>query len=206
MADFVAFPKIARLFRDVVVTEKIDGTNAAIGIEEADYESSGAYRHVDGTFYRVYAQSRKRLITPADDNFSFAKWVWDNAETLITDLGPGIHFGEWWGNGIQRGYGKSEKTFSLFNVKRWDNALFKTANLDSVPVLWRGEFSTGKVVQIVNDLRKFGSMAAPGYMRPEGIVVYHTAANTMFKVTLENDEQPKSLSENAVAMPAMSGI
>jgi hypothetical protein len=40
-------------------------------------------------------------------------------------------------------------------------------------------------------LRLDGSYAAPGYMKPEGIVVYHTAAKQMFKVTIENDEQPK---------------
>jgi hypothetical protein len=30
-------------------------------------------------------------------------------------------------------------------------------------------------------------------MRPEGVVVYHTAANIAFKRTLEKDESPKSL-------------
>ena len=30
-------------------------------------------------------------------------------------------------------------------------------------------------------------------MKPEGIIIYHTAANSMFKITLENDEQPKGI-------------
>lgn len=28
-------------------------------------------------------------------------------------------------------------------------------------------------------------------MKPEGIVIFHTAARQMFKVTIENDESPK---------------
>jgi len=40
-------------------------------------------------------------------------------------------------------------------------------------------------------LRGFGSMAAPGFMQPEGVVVFHTATNTLFKKTLDNDEAPK---------------
>jgi hypothetical protein len=28
-------------------------------------------------------------------------------------------------------------------------------------------------------------------MKPEGIVVYHTASRSLFKVTLEKDESPK---------------
>ena len=53
MDDFVAFRKIPRLFREVVVTEKIDGTNACIRIS-----AEGA----------VIVQSRKRVITPEDDD------------------------------------------------------------------------------------------------------------------------------------------
>jgi hypothetical protein len=36
MAEFIAWPKTQRLFRDIIVSEKIDGTNAAIHIEELD--------------------------------------------------------------------------------------------------------------------------------------------------------------------------
>jgi hypothetical protein len=43
-------------------------------------------------------------------------------------------------------------------------------------------------------LRKFGSYAAPGFMNPEGIVCFHTAANIGFKKTIQKDELPKSIS------------
>jgi hypothetical protein len=45
------------------------------------------------------------------------------------------------------------------------------------------------------DLKVNGSYAAPGYMNPEGIVVFHVAGNVGFKKTLEKDEQPKGLKQ-----------
>jgi hypothetical protein len=36
-----------------------------------------------------------------------------------------------------------------------------------------------------------GSAAAPGFMKPEGIVVFHEASGTLFKATLDGDEKPK---------------
>lgn len=222
MIEFTPWPKIARLNRDIVITEKIDGTNAAVGIVYQDDTmdgSIGTYVPVaDGAdAVIVYAQSRKNLITPDRDNFGFARWVADNAEALANTLGPGLHFGEWWGSGIQRGYGlpKGEKRFSLFNTKRWahgalnpqtgkpNEGLFDAGGpqpvrgLDVVPVLYEGLLNGMGVIQPWNKclqlLRANGSVASPGFMRPEGIVVYHTAANQMFKVTLEGDEAPKSL-------------
>ena len=177
---FQPFPKIPRLNRDIVITEKIDGTNAAIGIDE------------DGN---VWAQSRKRLITPDDDNFGFARFVEDNKDELLF-LGPGLHFGEWWGSGIQRGYGLKEKRFILFNTARW-GAVPREAlptTLHVVPVLYEGPFVPRAIDEALNSLRFDGSCAAPGFMDPEGIVIWHTAARQMFKVTLENDDAPKSVS------------
>ena len=34
-----------------------------------------------------------------------------------------------------------------------------------------------------------------GFMRPEGIVVFHVAGNVGFKKTIEKDDMPKSLIE-----------
>ena len=178
---FEAWPKIARLNRDCVITEKIDGTNAAVIVTD------------DGT---VGAQSRTRLITPDQDNFGFARWVYDNAEALTSALGTGRHFGEWWGSGIQRGYGlpKGEKRFSLFNVNRYKDAdLSELPSVALVPTLYVGPFTTSGVAETVERLARFGSLAAPGFDKPEGVVVFHTAAQTVFKVTVEKDEAPKGL-------------
>jgi hypothetical protein len=223
LIEFRAWPKIARLNRDITITEKIDGTNAAIGVVEvsgeAEFKAIDPFQSIyvnDGTRYcAVYAQSRKNIITPERDNFGFAKWVWGNGEELARVLGPGLHFGEWWGSGIQRGYGltKGDKRFSLFNTKRWAGHEAELANAVSalrvVPILYEGPFDREKLSDrlawyreeladfawpdALNDLRLNGSKAAPGFMNPEGIVMYHQAANLMFKVTLENDEAPKEV-------------
>lgn len=174
MAEFEAFNKIPRLSRECVITEKIDGTNAQVLITETG---------------EIYAGSRSRFITLQDDNYGFAKWVNENKEELLK-LGPGRHFGEWWGLGIQRNYGLKEKRFSLFNVGRWnkDNV---PACCSVVPVMYQGQFSTLGAQLAINDLIQYGSQAAPGFMKPEGIIIYHTAAGQLFKKTCEKDEQPK---------------
>jgi hypothetical protein len=173
--EFKEFPKIHRLNRQVIVTEKIDGTNACVVVDE------------DGT---VAAQSRSRIITPTDDNFGFANWV-DLHREELRELGTGHHFGEWWGAGIQRRYNQTEKHFSLFNVARWAEA--RPACCRVVPVIASGVPEDGfDVVDLaMTILRNSGSIAAPGFMKPEGIVAYHTQGNVMFKVTLEKDAEPK---------------
>jgi len=172
---FQAFPSIPRLFRACVVTEKIDGTNGIV--------------HVADDGLTVTAGSRSRWITPEDDNFGFARWVAEHAEELRL-LGPGFHFGEWWGQGIQRRYGLNEKRFSLFNVGRWGeggkDADKKPACCHVVPVLWRGQFP-GPLDNIAENLAGEGSKAAPGFMQPEGLVVYHEAGHCLFKFTLGDD-------------------
>ncbi len=174
--EFVSFPKIARLSRDVIVTEKIDGTNAQVIVQE------------DGS---VLAASRTRLITPEDDNFGFAKWVQEHADEL-RELGVGRHYGEWWGMGIQRKYGLNEKRFSLFNTSRWSES--RPVCCSVVPILYSGPFDTTMIEHgVLHDLAKFGSVAAPGFMKPEGIVIYHSASGQLFKKTIEKDGEPKGV-------------
>jgi hypothetical protein len=199
--EFQAFPKIPRLNRDITITEKIDGTNAAVLIEvltnTQSWDGRGTPIEVDGVVYTVGAQSRKRLITPESDNFGFARWVRDNVEELVRLMGPGRHFGEWWGLGIQRGYGQDVKRFSVFNPTfRWglpidQSPLLRAHYVDTVPVLYEGEFRTAAVNNVLLSLSFTGSQAAPGFMRPEGVIVWHEAARQAFKATLENDEAPK---------------
>jgi hypothetical protein len=193
--EFAEFPKMARLSRECIITEKIDGTNAQICITD------------DG---QMLVGSRTRWITPGQDNYGFAAWAYAHRDELMT-LGVGRHFGEWWGQGIQRKYGMTEKRFSLFNVSRWCLAGTQPAIIPSadtriqkpqevlppccglVPVLYRGPFDTAACEAVLNQLRVCGSVAAPGFMNPEGIVCYHVAAGVGFKKTIEKDEVPKSL-------------
>jgi len=188
---FEGFPRMARLQREIVITEKIDGTNASVFITD------------DGS--QIFAASRTRWITPENDNYGFARWVSEHKTELLT-LGPGRHFGEWFGEGIQRRYGLTEKRFALFNVGRWGKCTCEgteafpicTCGLEDppecctvVPVLYRGPFNTAAIDKVMDDLFMSGSVASPGFGNPEGIVIYHTAAKAMFKRTFEHDETGK---------------
>jgi hypothetical protein len=44
---------------------------------------------------------------------------------------------------------------------------------------------------VLGELIALGSQAAQGFMKPEGIVIYHTAGHHLYKRTCENDEQYK---------------
>lgn len=201
MITFQEFPKIPRLRRELCVTEKLDGTNAAIQIQPmADQPEGGSplpiavYPVTDqhGVYqgmHGIWVQSRSQFITPKKDNYGFAGWVERNVEELMK-LGAGVHYGEWWGNGIQRRYDLAEKRFSLFNVMRWNAENPPPACCHVVPIL--GRDARDSVIQdALDDLRTNGSRAAPGFHNPEGIIVWHSAARLYFKVLLENDETPK---------------
>ena len=189
MTEFRSFGKIARLNREVVITEKIDGTNASIFIGE------------DGEFL---TGSRTRWITPEDDNAGFSRWAHEHKDELLL-LGPGHHFGEWWGRGIQRGYGIDERRFSLFNVGRWADSNDGAFPVEGeapkavaprccrvVPVLRVGRLVDADWDRIMGNLILGGSLAAPGFMKPEGIIAYHTAGGHYYKATCEHDDEPKS--------------
>lgn len=197
--EFRKFPKIARLHRDIIITEKIDGTNACVVIapfSEAPFQCEPLAVVVDGPgavdSMAIWAQSRKRTLSLSSDNYGFAHWVYENARDL-TKLGPGYHFGEWWGSGIQRGYGleKGEKRFSLFNVSIDPETVPDCCSL--VPVLAKCTFDYDKIMRALTELDENGSLAAPGFKPAEGIVVYHAHAKKAFKVTIEDDDLPKGL-------------
>lgn len=179
MTEFVPWPKTRRLFRDIVVTEKIDGTNAAI--------------HVDATGVAIAAQSRNRLITPDADNYGFARWVHEHAAELGELLGTGVHFGEWWGRGIQRNYGLSERRFSLFNTAAHEelNATVGSVRVGPVPVLYEGTFSEVEIRECLTSLVDYGSYAAPGFPNPEGVCIFHTQTRNVYKVTLDANDAGK---------------
>ncbi len=184
---FQPFEKIARLKRSCIITEKIDGTNAQIYIND---EGTG-----------IAFASRTRWLSEGSDNMGFRAWGVQHAEELMK-LGPGHHFGEWWGSGIQRTYGlkNGEKRFSLFNTGRWEpGSVSMPYCCGVVPVLFHGQFTTDIVDEVLDHLRLNGSVAAPGFMKPEGIVVFLPAAGKLFKVTLDDDAIPKSLADKAKA-------
>ena len=174
--EFNEFPKIPRWSRDIIITEKLDGTNASIYI---------------GSNGEFYTGSRTRWITPDNDNAGFSAWAHENKEELL-QLGEGHHFGEWWGYKVQRQYGLTDRRFSLFNVSKWNTSnIPKCCNV--VPTLYVGDNTEAAIDDVLFLLEDVGSIAAKGFMNPEGIVIYHTAAQVAFKKLLHKDTLPKSL-------------
>jgi hypothetical protein len=195
--EFIAYPKTPRLKREIVITEKIDGTNAQVVITHGSFEDdlddttiiAASGDEVDLLIMRV--GSRTRWITPGKttDNYGFAQWAQDNADELFK-LGVGQHFGEWYGQGIQRNYGLDHRRFALFNTARWGAHNPNTpACCEVVPLL--GVVPLDQVQEVLTNLAFDGSKAVPGFDRPEGIIAYHSASKQNFKVLLENDDQPK---------------
>lgn len=181
--EFKPWPSISRLNREVILTEKLDGTSGVIYISDDNKE--------------IAAGSRTRWLTPTDDNFGFCKWVHVHKADLLS-LGPGYHYGEWWGQGIQRGYGLTEKRFSLFNVSRWADEpglIYKGKDADkkpgccyTVPVLGiLTGFHSELIDLALEKLKEQGSVAAPSYPNPEGLIVFHTASQHLYKYTLNGD-------------------
>ncbi len=227
MLEFQKFDKIPRLSRDTVITEKIDGTNAQVciisykdlftnfkfekdksAIEEMyDFvERYCVYKTLaitdEDDILFMFAGSRKRWLdcSSKGDNYGFAKWVKANADKLL-ELGEGRHYGEWYGNDIQRNYDLDEKRFALFNSGRWSNRDIPLEVTDKrnycpeccsvVPVLYTGVFDTIRIESVLESLRINGSKAVSDFMRPEGIVIYHSASGKLFKKTIDNDSKPK---------------
>jgi hypothetical protein len=216
--DFIPFRKIPRLAREITITEKIDGTNAQVNIRPALDPVTGISTfdsgidvqiEIDGFAHYMRAGSRTRWLSSQQDNAGFHRWMYENAYELA-QLGPGAHFGEWWGQGIQRRYGLDHKRFSLFNAGRWVDAVTYSAAAGVacfalkqgilvapdccgvVPVLYSGPFSSAHIEAALNSLEFEGSRAAPGFDNPEGIVVFHTAAGQYFKKTIDRDDVPKA--------------
>lgn len=203
--NFVGWPSIPRLSKErIVITEKLDGTNACIVIRPAPFGVGALERsdrsivlYVDGDLVEFAVQSRKRFITPASDNFGFATWAYNNAEALISILGYGQHYGEWWGLGIQRGYGLKEKRFSLFNAPRWMDGISAFSDktdipgLRTVPVLYAGQYDPWAISAAV-EMVENGSVAAPEFTgKAEGVIIYHRELNASYKRLLENDDLHK---------------
>lgn len=168
--EFQAWPKIPRaVFGDVYITEKMDGTNACVIIEEGKI---------------VGVQSRKRMINVGkeNDNYGFATYVSENEEMFLA-LGDGRHYGEWVGLGIQKNpHGFPEKRFYLFNTRRWGDHNPPPEGIYVVPVLYHGEYSRDVVDTAMNKL--LDSYKGTGN-KPEGTVVFFPKLDAMEKHTFE---------------------
>lgn len=201
--EFQSWPKTPRLFRDIVITEKVDGSNSAIIIQRSETGvmdgDAVAFVYLDGVGYDVAAQSRNRLIYPGKttDNHGFARFVEENAERLVELLGEGRHYGEWWGKGVQGRYHVQFKGFALFNTEKHDGLYtwFRDTSIgdvlvEAMPVLYKGPYSEQKIRETLSELNTNGSVVSP-FDPAEGIVVFHTQSRKVYKVTLDNNDKGK---------------
>lgn len=166
---FRPWPKIPREKGNMItITEKIDGTNACIIIEQDKI---------------IGIQSRNRLIDPTNDNMGFANWVTQN-ETELLGLGGGYHYGEWAGPGVQKNpHNLEQKTFFLFNTFRPAETL--PAIVSQVPILYSGPDLPQARDEAMENL--WVSAQERGY-KPEGIIIYIHSTRSYVKRTFENAE------------------
>jgi hypothetical protein len=183
---FRSWGSTERFHKGLFITEKIDGTNGCIAVG----------------YGKVVAQSRKRSISPDNDNHGFAAWVHENAGVLEDTLGIGYHYGEWYGTGIQGNpLGIEGRSFGLFNAWHWGRienlqTLRMVPGLTVVPTLFDGtqaEADIWTIPDIVMDLKRNGSMVwgADKAAKAEGVIVWHRGTNTRYKILIENDSQHK---------------
>jgi len=190
--EFRAFGKTARLYGPVTITEKIDGTNGLVYVGDEG----------------VWAGSRNRWLTDDGskggwDNHGFGKWVSENRQRLADLLGPGYHYGEWWGKGIQRGYGTDTKRFSLFDVERYKSLGYidDSLGVKLVPRLYAGEFSLDNLARCSARLMWDGSRLCVGVTPPEGLVVRWEQPRVSFKVVFPGPEKPAKCKRSKHDLP-----
>lgn len=176
--EFKKFPKIQNYKKlHVLVTLKVNGTNSAIII----------YKDEKTGELDLKTQSRTRFITPEDDNYGFANFVYKNKEAFINSLGEGTHFGEWYGAGINSGEGLDHKELALFDVFRYKDVVLPEF-VKTVPILYHGEYSKEVIEKVAEDLKTNGSKLVEGFMRPEGMVIQFLGSNLRFKYVFDAEE------------------
>lgn len=176
--QFEAWPKIPRHKGvQVVITEKIDGTNACLVVENNKI---------------IGCQSRNRIIDRHSDNAGFANWAFDNEERIVNLLGEGRHFGEWAGPNIQQNkLNLDRKHFFLFNSYLWYEKLNvheDHGEIKSVPLLYNGDYQDGLIEDIMNRLKYNDFPHQTGYMKPEGIIIFYPQMKSYEKLTFEHTE------------------
>jgi hypothetical protein len=178
--EFKEFNSIERLSGNIVITEKIHGSNAQILVAESSPGMTD-----------VKAGSRTRWLTLDDDNYGFARKVHENFGEISTALGLGRHYGEWYGLGINSGYHLKEKRLALFNTHRWADP-YKQGLLpswvDVVPVLYQGPWREGIITETMTKLKLEGSAISKGFMKPEGVVIRFDRNGAMFKHVFDPEE------------------
>ena len=176
--EFNGYPKTKRLDdATFVISEKIDGSNGVI--------------HVDPYTKAVTAGSRSKWLgddgSKSWDNHGFGEWVKENTSEL-QKLPAGIHYGEWYGRGINRNYGLKERKFMLFDRKKYQDlpSLPECVELETLLTPELSIWFLGRTCcEELDDLKENGSRHVPGFMKPEGIIVRFKSMGQVMKVILD---------------------
>lgn len=202
--EFKSFTDVKRFKNDlnVTITEKIHGSNAQIYIYEDEEDGK----------LKIIAGSRTRWLDPAvSDNYGFGAWVAANEDELIAYLSHGRHYGEWYGAGVNHGYGLKEKRLVLFNTHRWqqvvDSGKPLPARVELVPVLYQGPFYETVVDECLMRLKREGSVLVPGCMKPEGVVIYFHDVDVMRKSVINPEETGwRGKSDDTIEKSRVAGL
>jgi len=186
MAEFKRYPRIKRSLGlgNMLITEKIDGTNAMFVIEDKKLTLLGThrrqllmigdpkliehYQHIPDLEYRESLMAEE----PRRAHFGFVGWCEDHKEELES-IGDGVYYGEWVTpevKGCQRYPYEGPPKLFLFCPQRWPEQRPQPACLDLVPTLYRGPFNE-EMIQTVIDELDGDSVAFPGSDNPEGIII-----------------------------------
>jgi len=162
---FIKWAKIQRLHKaEMVITQKMNGTNGQILFED------------NGDFM---IGSRNRWLSVHKDNFGFYNWAHEHITELFEIFGPGRHYGEWAGPGIQNGEGLKERVFFSFNPFLEKPDTINWINVESIPLLYYGHWDDSQRDIAMQKLCEDGSQVSRIYfplgqncfIEPEGIVI-----------------------------------
>lgn len=183
--DFKGYPKTPRLEQETVtISEKVDGTNGVLYIHKPHL--CDVTNGIELSPY-VLAGSRSKWLQDEGkkswDNHGFGAWVAEHASELH-NLPAGFHYGEWYGKGINHGYGMTDRKFMLFNRKRYERLedLPKCVELetiieDEVPV-----YELLSVIdRIKNEVSVKGSYHVPGQAMVEGLIMRFRLSAKVYK-------------------------
>lgn len=167
------WPKIPRL-EDLscLITEKLDGMNAIIGIDKNGNIKPG---------------NRNGWITPDNDNHGFAQFVYDNADELLK-LGPGYHYGEWVGRGINRKYNKTDRALYLFNEYKYHDLENLPDGVKFVPLIdmfsLGDEFSFDRILESIEQFTTTcnGKSLLDLKTPCEGVIIQFIGTDTKIKI------------------------
>jgi len=136
--DFQSFAEIENVSSiQFSITQKLHGTNACVFIFQTQ-----------GGSLDLKCGSRTRWVTPGDDNYGFATFVYQHKDEFIAKLGEGRHYGEWVGPQIGSSEGLTEKTLVLFAWWRFTNKLLPPRTR-LVPVLYNGPVDMEQIAKCI---------------------------------------------------------